>query len=139
MQGQKISWWEGHKGLAFLQDVRLIDGELVVPCPGLYYIYAQTYFRHTHPGGEEGEEEVEEEREQRGRPMLQYVYKKVSSQGQGHAQGACRHETKKWFEIKVPSELVLYVFPVSTVISYCIVVVLCAPSSRCLPIRYPSC
>ncbi|XP_029551997.1 tumor necrosis factor ligand superfamily member 10 isoform X2 [Salmo trutta] len=76
VQGQKISWWEGHKGLAFLQDVRLIDGELVVPCPGLYYIYAQTYFRHTHPGGEEGEEE---EREQRGRPMLQYVYKKVSS------------------------------------------------------------
>nr|XP_029482327.1 tumor necrosis factor ligand superfamily member 10-like isoform X2 [Oncorhynchus nerka] len=79
VQGQKILWWEGHKGLAFLQDVRLIDGELVVPCPGLYYIYAQTYFRHTHPGGEEGEEEVEEEREQRGRPMLQYVYKKVSS------------------------------------------------------------
>ncbi|CAB1340930.1 unnamed protein product [Coregonus sp. 'balchen'] len=79
VQGQKISWWEGHKGLAFLQDVQLIDGELVVPRPGLYYIYAQTYFRHTHPGGEEGDEEVEEEKEQRGRPMLQYVYKKVSS------------------------------------------------------------
>ncbi|XP_029604418.1 tumor necrosis factor ligand superfamily member 10 isoform X1 [Salmo trutta] len=77
VQGQKISWWEGHKGLAFLQEVRLVDGELVVPRPGLYYIYAQTYFRHTHPEGEEGEEE--EEREQRGRPMLQYVYKKVSS------------------------------------------------------------
>ncbi|CAB1349894.1 unnamed protein product [Coregonus sp. 'balchen'] len=75
VQGQKISWWEGHKGLAFLQDVRLVDGELVMPRPGLYYIYAQTYFRHTHR--EEGEEE--EEREQRGRPMLQYVYKKVSS------------------------------------------------------------
>uniref|UniRef100_A0A4W5QAD4 Tumor necrosis factor ligand superfamily member 10 n=1 Tax=Hucho hucho TaxID=62062 RepID=A0A4W5QAD4_9TELE len=80
VQGQKISWWEGHKGLAFLQEVRLVDGELVVPRPGLYYIYAQTYFRHTHPEGEEGEEEEEEEeREQRWRPMLQYVYKKVSS------------------------------------------------------------
>uniref|UniRef100_A0A8C7CSH8 Tumor necrosis factor ligand superfamily member 10 n=1 Tax=Oncorhynchus kisutch TaxID=8019 RepID=A0A8C7CSH8_ONCKI len=76
VQGQKISWWEGHNGLAFLQEVRLVDGELVVPRPGLYYIYAQTYFRHTHP---EGEEEEEEDREQRGRPMLQYVYKKVSS------------------------------------------------------------
>ncbi|XP_012995214.2 tumor necrosis factor ligand superfamily member 10 [Esox lucius] len=75
VQGQKILWWEGHKGLAFLQDVQLVDGELVVPRPGLYYIYAQTYFRHTHPEEVEGEEE----KEQRGRPMLQYVYKKVSS------------------------------------------------------------
>ncbi|XP_070960475.1 tumor necrosis factor ligand superfamily member 10-like [Oncorhynchus clarkii lewisi] len=79
VQGQKISWWEGHNGLAFLQEVRLVDGELVVPRPGLYYIYAQTYFRHIHPEGEEEEEEEEEDREQRGRPMLQYVYKKVSS------------------------------------------------------------
>ncbi|KAK1885151.1 Tumor necrosis factor ligand superfamily member 10 [Dissostichus eleginoides] len=50
VQGQKISWWEGQKGLAFLQDVQLVDGELVVPTPGLYY--------------------------DRGRPLLQYVYKK---------------------------------------------------------------
>ncbi|KAL1006576.1 hypothetical protein UPYG_G00074000 [Umbra pygmaea] len=73
VQGQKILWWEGPKGLSFLQDVGLVDGELVVPRPGLYYIYAQTYFRHTHP------EEEEDEREERGRPMLQYVYKKLSS------------------------------------------------------------
>ncbi|KAM4606058.1 tumor necrosis factor ligand superfamily member 10 [Polymixia lowei] len=81
VQGQKISWWEGHKGLAFLQDVQLVDGELVVPRPGLYYIYAQTYFRHTHSleeeegdgeGGEDGEEDA-------GKPLLQYVYKKMSS------------------------------------------------------------
>ncbi|XP_054621609.1 tumor necrosis factor ligand superfamily member 10-like isoform X1 [Dunckerocampus dactyliophorus] len=39
---------EGQKGLAFLQDVQLVDGELVVPRPGLYYVYAQTYFRHTN-------------------------------------------------------------------------------------------
>lgn len=72
VQGQKISWWEGQKGLAFLQDVELVDGELVVPRPGLYYIYAQTYFRHTHSLEEQGEEG-----EDRGRPLLQYVYKKV--------------------------------------------------------------
>ncbi|KAM8822870.1 tumor necrosis factor ligand superfamily member 10-like isoform 3-T4 [Spinachia spinachia] len=72
VQGQKISWWEGHKGLAFLQDVLLVDGELVVPRPGLYYVYAQTYFRHTPPLEEEGGGD-------RGRPLLQYVYKKVSS------------------------------------------------------------
>lgn len=75
IQGQKISWWEGQKGLAFLQDVQLVDGELVVPQPGLYYVYAQTYFRHTHSLEEEGEDG--EEVEDRGRPLLQYVYKKV--------------------------------------------------------------
>ncbi|XP_029002517.1 tumor necrosis factor ligand superfamily member 10 [Betta splendens] len=80
VQGQKISWWEGKKGLAFLQDVQLLDGELVVQQPGLYYVYAQTYFRHTHSVEEEGEELEElEELEERGRPLLQYVYKKVSS------------------------------------------------------------
>ncbi|XP_037312001.2 tumor necrosis factor ligand superfamily member 10-like [Pungitius pungitius] len=72
VQGQKISWWEGHKGLAFLQDVLLVDGELVVPRPGLYYVYAQTYFRHTPPLEEEGGGD-------RGRPLLQFIYKKVSS------------------------------------------------------------
>ncbi|XP_062235508.1 tumor necrosis factor ligand superfamily member 10-like [Platichthys flesus] len=76
VQGQKISWWEGQKGLAFLQDVQLVDGELVVPQPGLYYVYAQTYFRHT---ASLEEEEDGEEGEDRGRPLLQYVYKKVSS------------------------------------------------------------
>ncbi|KAM9331758.1 tumor necrosis factor ligand superfamily member 10 [Pholidichthys leucotaenia] len=76
VHGQKISWWEGQKGLAFLQDVRLVDGELVVPQPGLYYVYAQTYFRHSH-GAEE--EEQEEQEGDRGKPLLQYVYKKDSS------------------------------------------------------------
>lgn len=52
-----------------------MDGELVVPQPGLYYVYAQTYFRHTHSLEEEGEDG--EEAEDRGRPLLQYVYKKV--------------------------------------------------------------
>lgn len=75
VQGQKILWWESQKGLAFLQDVRLVDGELVVSRPGLYYVYAQTYFRHTHAAeGESGEDG-----EDAGRPLLQYIYKKVSS------------------------------------------------------------
>ncbi|CAG5896073.1 tumor necrosis factor ligand superfamily member 10 [Menidia menidia] len=77
VKGQKISWWEGRKGLAFLHDVQLVDGELVVSQPGLYYIYAQTYFRHTHSAEEEGEDG--EGAEDRGQPLLQYVYKKVSS------------------------------------------------------------
>ncbi|KAJ0059892.1 hypothetical protein NL108_015231, partial [Boleophthalmus pectinirostris] len=79
VQGQKISWWDGHRGLGFLQDVELQQGELVVSRGGLYYIYAQVYFRH-HQGEpeepEEPEEPHEEERGERGRPLLQYVYKK---------------------------------------------------------------
>ncbi|XP_061876696.1 tumor necrosis factor ligand superfamily member 10 isoform X1 [Entelurus aequoreus] len=72
VQGQKITWWEGQKGLAFLQDVQLVDGELVVPRPGLYYVYAQTYFRHTHDSEDDSAEDT-------GRPLLQYIYKKVST------------------------------------------------------------
>ncbi|XP_017318097.1 tumor necrosis factor ligand superfamily member 10 [Ictalurus punctatus] len=80
--GQKIQSWESEKGLAFLQNVELSDGELVVPQAGLYYVYSQTYFKHTLI--EEEEEEEEEGREEdegaaRGKPMLQYVYKKVGS------------------------------------------------------------
>ncbi|XP_061660595.1 tumor necrosis factor ligand superfamily member 10 isoform X2 [Syngnathoides biaculeatus] len=74
VHGQKISCWEGEKGLAFLQDVQLVDGELVVPRPGLYYVYAQTYFRHTHALDQDAPED-----EDRGRPLLQYIYKKVST------------------------------------------------------------
>ncbi|XP_076868318.1 tumor necrosis factor ligand superfamily member 10 [Brachyhypopomus gauderio] len=80
--GQKIQSWESEKGLAFLQNVQLSDGELVVPQAGFYYIYSQTYFRHTLM--EEEEEEREEDdgaptESARGKPMLQYVYKKVGS------------------------------------------------------------
>ncbi|XP_056155144.1 tumor necrosis factor ligand superfamily member 10 [Lampris incognitus] len=80
VQGQKISRWEGKRGLAFLQDVQLVDGELVVPQPGLYYVYAQTYFRHTHaPEKDKDDEEEGEEAEDRGKPLLQYIYKKMTS------------------------------------------------------------
>lgn len=46
----------------------------MVSQPGLYYVYAQTYFRHSHLE-EDGEDS--EEVEDRGKPLLQYVYKKV--------------------------------------------------------------
>lgn len=81
MDGQKIQSWESEKGLAFLQNVKLNDGELVVPQAGLYYIYSQTYFKQTLEQDEddEGEEQSEDGGATRGRPMLQYVYKKISS------------------------------------------------------------
>ncbi|XP_036378279.1 tumor necrosis factor ligand superfamily member 10-like [Megalops cyprinoides] len=76
--GQKIQSWESEKGLAFLHNVKMSNGDLVVPQAGLYYIYSQTYFRHALPLGDE-EEEEEEESAVTGKQMLQYVYKKVGS------------------------------------------------------------
>lgn len=66
-----------------------MDGELVVPRPGLYYVYAQTYFRYSHSLEEEEEAGEEgEEAEGRGRPLLQYVYKKVrGAWGSSHPPG----------------------------------------------------
>lgn len=80
--GQKIQSWESEKGLAFLQNVELSDGELVVPQAGLYYIYSQTYFRHSLIEEDQSDREEEDGpsgESVRGKPMLQYVYKKVSS------------------------------------------------------------
>ncbi|XP_062377400.1 tumor necrosis factor ligand superfamily member 10 [Sardina pilchardus] len=82
VHGQKIQSWESEKGLAFLQNVQLSDGELVVPHAGLYYIYSQTYFRHMASLEEEDDEEEAGENpgsSVRGKPMLQYVYKKMGS------------------------------------------------------------
>ncbi|KAI4885991.1 hypothetical protein NFI96_025350 [Prochilodus magdalenae] len=79
VSGQKIQTWESEKGLAFLQNVELSDGELVVPQAGLYYIYSQTYFRHTLMEEDVEEDEGTSVETARGKPMLQYVYKKVSS------------------------------------------------------------
>ncbi|KAL4635882.1 tumor necrosis factor ligand superfamily member 10 isoform X1 [Arapaima gigas] len=76
VQGQKIPAWESARGLAFLHNMELQDGELVIPQSGLYYIYSQTYFRHSQP--EEGEG-GEQKNEPTGKHMLQYIYKKVSS------------------------------------------------------------
>ncbi|XP_041667894.1 tumor necrosis factor ligand superfamily member 10-like [Cheilinus undulatus] len=76
--GERIRAWEGQRGLSFLQNMELREGELLVPRAGLYYIYAQTYFRLPSMGGTDGEakgETVEEE----GAQLVQYIYKKMSS------------------------------------------------------------
>ncbi|KAG7457125.1 hypothetical protein MATL_G00243290 [Megalops atlanticus] len=71
--GQKIESWESEKGLAFLRNMKISNGELIIPQAGLYYVYSQTYFRHSLSLEEEGEPTV------RNQQMLQYVYKKVVS------------------------------------------------------------
>lgn len=74
--GERIGAWEGQRGLSFLQNMELRAGELLVPRAGLYYIYAQTYFRLSSAGETEGEaigDTVEED----GAQLVQYIYKKV--------------------------------------------------------------
>uniref|UniRef100_A0A8C6PNE7 Tumor necrosis factor ligand superfamily member 10 n=1 Tax=Nothobranchius furzeri TaxID=105023 RepID=A0A8C6PNE7_NOTFU len=72
--GERILSWEGQRGLSFLQNMELKGGELLVPKAGLYYIYAQTYFRLPSMG-----ETEEDGSEDEGAELVQYIYKKVSS------------------------------------------------------------
>lgn len=72
--GERIRAWEGQRGLSFLQNMELRGGELLVPRAGLYYIYAQTYFRLPSTGETEGDAKEEE-----GAQLVQYIYKKMSS------------------------------------------------------------
>ncbi|KAG9334163.1 hypothetical protein JZ751_009076 [Albula glossodonta] len=76
--GQKIQSWESERGLAFLRNVKMSEGELVVPQAGPYYLYAQTYFRHSRSlegeGTDGGEHPARTEQ-----MLLQYIYKKVVS------------------------------------------------------------
>uniref|UniRef100_A0A3Q0RAU1 TNF superfamily member 10 n=1 Tax=Amphilophus citrinellus TaxID=61819 RepID=A0A3Q0RAU1_AMPCI len=58
--GERIRAWEGQRGLSFLQNMELREGELLVPRAGLYYIYAQTYFKLPSTGEMEGEAKEEE-------------------------------------------------------------------------------
>lgn len=74
--GERVRSWEGQKGLSFLQNMELKGGELLVPRAGLYYIYAQTYFRLPSTGETE-EEEMAETKEEEGAQLVQYIYKKV--------------------------------------------------------------
>lgn len=73
--GECVRSWEGQRGLSFLQNMELKGGELLVPRAGLYYIYAQTYFRLPSLGEIEGE--TGETREEEGAQLVQYIYKKV--------------------------------------------------------------
>lgn len=74
--GERIRAWESQKGLSFLQEMELRSGELLVPRAGLYYIYAQTYFRL--PSTEDLDGEMEETEEE-GAQLVQYIYRKMSS------------------------------------------------------------
>lgn len=78
--GERVRSWEGQKGLSFLQDMELKGGELLVPRAGLYYIYAQTYFRLPSVGDIDGEAkgQMGETKEEEGAQLVQYIYKKVS-------------------------------------------------------------
>lgn len=77
--GERIRTWEGQRGLSFLQNMELRAGELLVPRAGLYYIYAQTYFRlsSTRETEEEANGETEDTKEEEGAQLVQYIYKKV--------------------------------------------------------------
>ncbi|KAF3701004.1 Tumor necrosis factor ligand superfamily member 10 Apo-2 ligand [Channa argus] len=79
--GERIRSWEGQKGLSFLQNMEMKGGELLVPKAGLYYIYAQTYFRLPSMGETEVEAkgEMGETKEEEGALLVQYIYKKMSS------------------------------------------------------------
>ncbi|XP_041828882.1 tumor necrosis factor ligand superfamily member 10-like isoform X2 [Melanotaenia boesemani] len=71
--GERIRAWDGQRGLSFLQNMELRGGELLVPRAGLYYIYAQTYFRLY------ATEETDGEAQEEGAELIQYIYKKMSS------------------------------------------------------------
>nr|XP_046269274.1 tumor necrosis factor ligand superfamily member 10-like [Scatophagus argus] len=75
--GERIRVWESQRGLSFLQNMELRGGELLVPRAGLYYIYAQTYFRLPSTGETDGE--AGEAKEEEGAQLVQYIYKKMSS------------------------------------------------------------
>uniref|UniRef100_UPI0037E924E2 tumor necrosis factor ligand superfamily member 10-like n=1 Tax=Semicossyphus pulcher TaxID=241346 RepID=UPI0037E924E2 len=76
--GERIRAWESQRGLSFLQNMELREGELLVPRAGLYHIYAQTYFRLPSTGETDGEAKGETGEEE-GAQLVQYIYKKMSS------------------------------------------------------------
>ncbi|CAL8290144.1 unnamed protein product [Gadus morhua 'NCC'] len=72
--GERVGPWEGHRGLAFLQNMELGGWDLLVPRAGLYFIYSQTYFRLPSVGEAAGEARQLEDAQ-----LVQYIYKKMSS------------------------------------------------------------
>ncbi|XP_037602571.1 tumor necrosis factor ligand superfamily member 10-like [Sebastes umbrosus] len=78
--GERIRAWEGQRGLSFLQNMELKEGELLVPREGLYYIYGQTYFRLHSTEETDGDAKGETgEPKEEGAQLVQYIYKKMSS------------------------------------------------------------
>ncbi|XP_061552466.1 tumor necrosis factor ligand superfamily member 10-like [Phycodurus eques] len=77
--GERVTAWEGHRGQSFLHNVELSGGDLLVHRAGLYYIYAQTYFRLSSAWNKDQEEEHDQVQEHEGAHLVQYIYKKMSS------------------------------------------------------------
>ncbi|XP_019727933.1 tumor necrosis factor ligand superfamily member 10-like [Hippocampus comes] len=81
--GERVTAWEGSRGESFLRNVELRGGELLVPQAGLYYIYAQTYFRLSSTWSRDQEDDSdhdpEHDQEQEAAQLVQYIYKKMSS------------------------------------------------------------
>uniref|UniRef100_A0A8C8ZRH9 Tumor necrosis factor ligand superfamily member n=1 Tax=Prolemur simus TaxID=1328070 RepID=A0A8C8ZRH9_PROSS len=75
--GQKINSWESsRKGLSFLNNLHLRNGELIIHQTGFYYIYSQTYFRFQET--EEIVGTISEENRKKNKQMVQYIYKYTS-------------------------------------------------------------
>ncbi|XP_012495641.1 PREDICTED: tumor necrosis factor ligand superfamily member 10 [Propithecus coquereli] len=75
--GQKINSWESsRKGLSFLKNLHLRNGELIIHQTGFYYIYSQTYFRFQET--EEIVGTISEENRKKNKQMVQYIYKYTS-------------------------------------------------------------
>nr|DBA26178.1 TPA: hypothetical protein GDO54_010472 [Pyxicephalus adspersus] len=64
--GYKITEWSEKKSPPSNNQIKMHNGELVVPENGYYYIYAQTYFRYKDP--EEG----------KSKQLVQYIYKRTN-------------------------------------------------------------
>ncbi|KAM5164865.1 tumor necrosis factor ligand superfamily member 10 [Mantella aurantiaca] len=64
-EGYKLTEWLENKFSPPSNQIKMENGELVVPDFGHYYVYAQTYFRYKDP--EEG----------KSKELVQYIYKRT--------------------------------------------------------------
>ncbi|CAI9595446.1 unnamed protein product [Staurois parvus] len=64
-KGDKITEWSEKKSSTSSNQIKMENGDLVIPENGLYYIYAQTYFRYKDP--DEG----------KSKQLVQYIYRRT--------------------------------------------------------------
>ncbi|PIO24732.1 Tumor necrosis factor ligand superfamily member 10 [Aquarana catesbeiana] len=65
-QGYKITEWSEKKSSSSSNQIKMENGEVVIPENGYYYIYAQTYFRYKDP--EEG----------KSKQLVQFIYRRTN-------------------------------------------------------------
>ncbi|XP_060623502.2 tumor necrosis factor ligand superfamily member 10 [Anolis sagrei] len=74
--GYKINTWEASRdSSSFLYNLRLNNGELVIPQTGIYYIYSQTYFRFREPEGVEPDADPDSDSVRNPKQMVQFISK----------------------------------------------------------------